>query len=126
MMVRWACANPTDTASHEHHLWNVRRVRALVADRGEAVTFFCGGSRNFTTFLDLFDGVFVLQLDRTTLEERLDARVGDEWGASPEERALVLRLHRCGEDVPNGIPVDATAPLEQVVDEIVRLTIARA
>jgi hypothetical protein len=28
------------------------------------VTFFCGGSRNFTQFIELFDGVFVLEVER--------------------------------------------------------------
>lgn len=112
---------PTDTASHEHHIWDVRRVQQLVSDDAEPMTFLCGGSRNVTRFVDLLDGVFVLHLDREALEQRLDTRVGDEWGADPAERALVLRLHRTGEDVPDGIQVDATAPLEHVVDEIVRL-----
>ena len=110
---------PTDTALHEHHLWDVERVRGLVADRSAPVTFFCGGSRNVQRLTGLFDGVFVLEVDRATLEERLDRRTGDEWGADPAERALVLRLHETGEDVPDGVPIDATRPLEVVVDEIV-------
>jgi hypothetical protein len=112
---------PTDTASHEHHVWDVDRVRTLVEDRSHPVTFFCGGSRNFSAFVDLFDEVLVLEVDRSTLEERLDQRPADEWGSAPDERALVLRLHQTGEDVPDGTAVDATRPLEVVVDEIVRL-----
>ena len=65
--------------------------------------------------------MLVLQVDRATLEERLDRRPADEWGSAPDERALVLRLHETGEDVPDGVAVDATRPLEVVVDEIVRL-----
>ena len=112
---------PTDTALHEHHVWDVARVRELVLDASTPVTFFCGGSRNVDVFLDVFDDVFVLQVDRATLEERLDRRTDDEWGADPAERALVLRLHASGEDVPDGVPIDATQPLEVVVDEILRI-----
>ena len=83
---------PLGGASHEHHLWHVDRVRALVADQRDAVTFFCGGSRNFDRFIDLFDEVFVLDVDRATLERRLDQRPPGEWGAEPAERDLVLRL----------------------------------
>ncbi len=43
--------------THEHHLWRVEKVKALVADQDEAATSFCGGSRNFLDFIDLFDGV---------------------------------------------------------------------
>lgn len=111
---------PLDTHDHEHHIWDVDKVRAIVADDADPVAFFCGGSRNVAGLVDLFDGVFVLDIDVATLERRLDARV-DEWGSAPEERALVLRLHRTQEDVPaGGMRIDATAPLEDVVDEILR------
>jgi thymidylate kinase len=112
---------PTDTALHEHHLWDVERVRALVADDQEPVTFFCGGSRNFSTFIDLFDEVFVLDVDLETLHRRLDQRPKGEWGSEPDERDLVVRLHRTKEDIPSsGVVIDATRPLAEVVDEIVR------
>jgi gluconate kinase len=107
--------------SHWHHVWNVDEVRSLVADQNERVTFFCGGSRNFSKFQDLFDGVFVLEIDLDTLIRRLDQRPEDEFGAQQSERDLIVRLHRTKEDTPrNGILIDATAPLAHVVDEIVR------
>ncbi|NYJ00892.1 hypothetical protein HNR19_001590 [Nocardioides thalensis] len=112
---------PTEGIGHLHHIWNVARVRELVADRRAPATFFCGGSRNFAAFIDLFDEVFVLHVDIDTLRERLDQRPEDEWGARPEERALVLRLHATQEDVPTtGVVIDATQPLDDVVDDILR------
>jgi len=112
---------PTEGGGHEHHIWDVDRVRAIVADQDEAVTFFCGGSRNFAKFLDLFDGVFVLEVDSDTLRRRLDDRPESEWGGRAVERELIVRLHRTKEDLPaGGIIIDATAPIAQVVDEIVR------
>lgn len=88
---------------------------------GERFTFFCGGSRNFSKFQDLFDGVFVLEIDLNTLNRRLDQRPEDEFGARQPARDLIVRLHRTKEDTPkNGIPIDATAPLAHVVDEILR------
>jgi broad-specificity NMP kinase len=113
---------PMDGSAHEHHIWDAEKVRALVANQDDPETFFCGGSRNFATFIHLFDGVFVLDLDRDTLDRRLDARPDSEWGGGkPVDRELIARLHRTKEDIPkNGILIDATAPIEQVVDEIVR------
>jgi hypothetical protein len=113
---------PTDDVpSHWRHIWQVDRVRALVADQNERFTFFCGGSRNFSKFQDLFDGVFVLEIDLDTLDRRLDQRPEDEFGAQQSERDLIVRLHRTKEDTPkNGILIDATAPLAHVVGEIVR------
>ncbi len=110
----------TAGSTHEHHVWHVDKVKALVANQDEAVAFFCGGSRNFSRFIGPFDGVFVLEVDLETLNRRLDERTEDEWGAKPE-RELIARLHRTKEDIPkNGISIDATAPITHVVDEIVR------
>jgi broad-specificity NMP kinase len=112
---------PTDSAVHEHHIWDAGRVHALVADHHEPVTFFCGGSRNFSNFIHLFDEVFVLDIDLETLHQRLDQRPHDEWGAKPSERDLIVRLHRTREDIPAaGVVIDATPPVTEVVDEILR------
>lgn len=110
-----------ETAEHQNHIWDVRRVRDLVSDRQQPVTFFCGGSRNFSKFIDLFDEVFVLDIDLETLHRRLDQRPDDEWGSKLSERALIVRLHRTKEDVPeDGVVIDATRPLADVVGEILR------
>jgi AAA domain-containing protein len=112
---------PTAQMSHGHHIWHVDKVQALVSDHGERFSFFCGGSRNFSKFLSLFDGVFVLEIDLDTLNRRLDRRPEDEFGARQSERDLIVRLHRTKEDTPkNGILINATAPLAHVVDEILR------
>jgi broad-specificity NMP kinase len=114
---------PTDTSAHEHHIWHVDKVKALVANQDEAATFLCGGSRNSAKFIDLFDGVFVLEVDLDTLNLRLDERPDSEWGGGkPPEREFLARLHRTNEDIPkNAIPIDATAPIAHVVDEILRM-----
>ncbi len=112
---------PVVGGGHEHHLWRLDRVRALVADQRQPITFFCGGSRNFPAFIDLFDGVFVLDVDPDTLRRRLERRPSDEWGGREGERQLVLQLHQTREDIPRiGVIIDATAPLSRVVDEILR------
>ena len=114
---------PVDDASHEHHVWDVGRVQALVADQHEPVTFFCGGSRNFSKFIAMFDETFLLDVDVGTLHRRLDQRPQDEWGSKQSERDLIVRLHRTKEDIPRtGIVIDATPPIADVVDEILRHT----
>jgi hypothetical protein len=107
---------------HEHHIWDVDRVKSLVADQRCAASFFCGGSRNFHRFIDLFDAVFVLDLDPDTLNRRLAGRPEDEFGGKPAERALILRLHATRADIPrHAVSIDATAPVASVVDEILSI-----
>ena len=91
----------------------------MAANQDDEVTFFCGGSRNFKQFIDVFDAVFILDVDAATLNERLDNRPDDDWGKRKSERDLILRLHATKEDTPSsGIVLDATQPLVSVVDEI--------
>lgn len=102
---------------HASNLWDVEKVRSLAANQDDEVTFFCGGSRNFNQFIELFDEVFILDVDAETLNERLDKRPDDDWGKSKSE--LILRLHATKEDLPgNGIVIDARQALVSVVDEI--------
>jgi len=112
-------------AAHDHHLWRVDAVRAVAADATRPATFFCGGSRNLHAFLDVFDDVFVLEVDAARLARRLDGRPADEWGGRGRaaERALIERLHRTREGLPPGATtIDAGAPVAGVVDEIIRRT----
>ena len=111
---------PLDGSGHEHHIWDVDKVRALVADKRHAATFFCGGSRNFERFIDLFDEVFILEVDLDTLNRRLAIRSKDEWGGQTSEREFIARLYATKEDIPkNAITIDATAAISHVVDAII-------
>lgn len=104
---------------HQHWIWDTDKVRALVADRSQAATFFCGGSRNHRRYIDLFDRVFVLDVDIETLKRRVSGRGEDEFGAKPAEGAMLARLHATREDIPvNAVSIDATQPVCWVVDEI--------
>ncbi|WP_270180756.1 AAA family ATPase [Alkalihalobacillus sp. CinArs1] len=111
----------TDTAAHENHIWDIDRLKALIENKDEEATFFCGGSRNFMKFIDLFDEVFVLEVDSITLKKRLLERSEQEFGGKKAERELIMRLHSTKEDIPkNGVMINATASIEHVVDVIVR------
>ena len=108
----------------KHWLWDIKKVQFIVADQSKTISFLCGGSRNFTKFIDLLDGVFVLEVDDIKeifrrIDERL-VRDPTDWGGKLEEKKLIARVHATKEDTPNGIVIDATAPLAQVVDEILR------
>ncbi len=110
-----------------HHLppvWDVVKVRALIADRDEPVTFFCGGSSNSSEFIGLLDGVFVLEVDDLdTVMGRIEERVlvdPSDWGGRPEERDIIRRLHHTKECISQGCAIDAAAPLDRVVDEVLR------
>jgi thymidylate kinase len=93
---------PLDSSAYEHFIWDVDKAR------------------NFDRFIDLFDGVFVLEVDLDTLNRRLALRPEDEWGGRASEGESNARLqHATREDIPkNAIIIDATAPIARVVDAI--------
>ncbi|KJF66611.1 AAA family ATPase [Rhizobium nepotum] len=104
---------------HRRHIWDVEKVQELVTDQSHAITFFCGGSRNFWRFIDHFDQVFVLDIDVATLRRRLMERPEDEFGGKPAEREFVLQLHVTKEDLPvNATVIDSSRSLDVVVDDI--------
>jgi thymidylate kinase len=121
---------PMDSLTHEpsaifrseHHIWDVEKVKTLVANQDEAATLLCGNSRNSSKFIDLFDAVFILEIGVYALDRRIDERVAldpTDWGATPAERNIIARLHDTKEAIPDsGVRIDATQPLVQVVDEI--------
>jgi len=114
-----------DACAHERQawIWDVEKVRALAADQTHMATFFCGGSRNLDRFIDLFDEVFVLEIDLDTLNQRLAARPDDEWSGSASEGKSFARLQATKKDYPkNAIVIDASAPLSSVVDTILENT----
>ena len=109
----------------DHLLWDLEKVTSLIADHKTALSFFCGGSRNYSKFIDLLDGIFILEVkDLDILYRRLDERVlrdPTDWGGKPEEKELVARLYRTKEGIPNnGIFIDATQTIVSVVDDILR------
>ena len=116
-----------ESRATEHHLpprWDVAKVKALLASQDEAVTFFCGGCRNSSEFIDLLDGVFVLEVgDLATVMRRIDERVlvdHSDWGGRHEERDVITRLHHTKEGLAEGCAIDAAGSLQCVVDEILR------
>jgi broad-specificity NMP kinase len=111
---------PDETAwRHRCWIWDVDKVRSLAADQAHAQTFFCGGSRNHRRYIDLFDEVFVLEVDLDTLQQRVRGRGDDEFGAKPEEWAMLASLHATKEDIPkDAVIIDATRPIDRIVDEI--------
>lgn len=106
----------------EHQIWDLKKVRAYVESDEAEITFFCGGSRNFAKFVSLLDGVFILDVDKDEMNRRIAERVEvdpTDFGATPDERALIQELYDSKKDIPKtGIVIDANRPLKEVVGEI--------
>lgn len=120
----WKVHEDADTgrsARPIHSMWDQQKAVSELESPEPEVLFVCGSSRNRDRFLPYFTKVFNLRIDDDTMRRRLHERTNNEFGKQPEELELMLRLNRSDEKPAGAIDLDATQPLDQVVDEVLRL-----
>ena len=108
---------------HDTFIWDRRRAVSELENPEPEVLFVCGSSRNRDRFLPYFTKIFNLRVDDDTMRRRLQERTNNDFGKQSEEIELMLALNRSDEKPDGAIDVDATQPLHQVVDELLRLAI---
>jgi hypothetical protein len=106
-------------------MWDEQKAVGELERPEPDVLFVCGSSRNRDRFLPYFTKVFNLRIDDDTMRRRLFKRTNNDFGKQPEELELMLTLNRNDEKPAGAIDVDATQPLDQVVDEVLRLADCR-
>ncbi len=112
---------PGGPATHETWMWDPQKAVGELESLEHEVLFVCGSSRNRDHFLSYFTRVFNLRIDDATMRRRLEARTEDDWPLGQAGVDLMLELNRSDEGPAGAIDVDATRPLDQVVDELLRL-----
>ena len=112
---------PGGPGGHDTWMWDQQKaVRELERPEPE-VLFVCRSARNRDHVLHYFTTIFNLRIDDATMRRRLEARTEDDWGLGQEGVELMLELNRRNQAPAGAIDVDATRPLDQVVDELLRL-----
>jgi hypothetical protein len=109
----------------DNSMWDQERAVSELESPEPEVLFVCGSSRNRDRFLPYFTKVFNLRIEDDTMRRRLRERTNNDFGKQPEELELMLTLNRSDEKPAGAIDVDASQPLHQVVDELLRLADCR-
>ena len=116
---------PGGPIHHDNFVWDQQKAVSELESPEPELLFVCGSSRNRDRFLPYFTKIFNLRIDDDTMRRRLQDRTADDWEVGPDggtdEIELVLELNRSDEKPAGAIDVDATQPLNQVVDELLRL-----
>lgn len=102
-------------------MWDSTKAISDLVSQEPELLFVCGSSRNRDDFLHYFNKVFNLRIDHDTMRRRLEARTDDDWPLGQEGVEQMLELNRRDEGPAGAIDVDATQPLDYVVDELLRL-----
>ena len=87
-----ACEHLSGMSTRSELWWPIKvmRHRSFAAD-----------PRNFACFIDVFDGVFVLEVDLETLNRRLAARPEGEWGVRSKCRGTSCAIAACYKNGPS-------------------------
>jgi broad-specificity NMP kinase len=124
MPSREVWATPEWQGQHDWHI-DKNKVEAIAKTSQRDPVFICGSVANEVQVWDLFSKVFYLLSDETTVRARLLSRADNDFGKEAHELAAILGwlrnaeadYKRFGAEI-----IDATRPLEQVVDDIVSLS----
>ncbi len=105
-------------------VWREDRIEALLATEDAGVLFVSGTSPNQGTFYPRFDHIVLLTAPSEVIVERLTSRTNNPYGKRPEEVERVLWLKDEIEPLLRrgaSHEIDTSAPLDQVVSEVLRV-----
>jgi uridine kinase len=116
---------PTDWYKRHDYRLSAGRVKELAEQAKTKSIFLCGIPANDKEFREYYDKVICLVIDEKTMKQRVASRDTNDFGKSPDELKLMLYWHgRMLERYKEwgAVMIDATRPLADVVDEIIRIT----
>ncbi len=116
---------PTDWYNHHAYRMSSERVRALAERAKDKLVFLCGIPANDLELAGYYDKVICLVIDEETMKQRIASRDTNTFGKSPDELKLMLYWH--GKMLERyekfgATMIDASKPLDEVVDEIITQT----
>ena len=105
-------------------LWREDRIAELLAAEDERPLFVSGCMSNQVKFYDRFDAVVLLSAPAEVILDRIERRTTNDYGKTAAERTLVL--HHLASVEPRlratcTHELDASKPLEEVVDGLVAI-----
>lgn len=106
-------------------VWREQAIAELLGSHRLGHLFVAGCKANQGRFYNEFDHVVLLSAPAEVLLARIAARTTNPYGKRPEEQAAVLRHLATVEPLLRAtatVEIDATAPIEQVVQQLEDLT----
>lgn len=113
-----------DLGEGEEWVWREDRVQHLLDTEDAPALFVSGCARNMPNFYPRFEHIVLLAAPPDILIERLNARTTNPYGKTVEQQAEVLHNQRTIEPLLRTratLELDATAPLEELVEKLVAL-----
>ena len=96
-------------------------VKEIAKKAKDKPIFLCGGSANEPEVRNLCDVVIWLKTDEETIRKRVTTPRDHDYGTKPHELALAIASNKTKEieyKHAGAIMIDATQPIQKVVDDI--------
>jgi broad-specificity NMP kinase len=106
------------------YVWHEERVAELLAQERSRTLYVSGTVSNQGRFYPRFDAVVLLSAPAVVLLRRIEERTTNPYGKGDAERAEILRNLAEVEPLLRATcthEIDATQPIERVVDELVAI-----
>lgn len=108
------------------YIWDVNRVTALLRRHDDTDdVYICALADNQEDFYGMFDKIFLLLLDITLMQHRLEQRTTSDYGKDRQELSDILKMHRHFERsllAAGAVGISTDRPLQQVAGEIIALS----
>lgn len=114
---------PPEPKWFEEHSYRLipEAIQTLHDKARDKTIFLCGTASNEADLWHLFDVVLFLDIDEATLKQRIAIRTDNNYGQTEHELELIMEKYQADlkkRELPGVIVVDATQPIEQVIDRI--------
>jgi broad-specificity NMP kinase len=120
----WSEWIPARDGAEGEWLWREDRIAKLLATEDERTLYVSGCVANQGKFYDRFDAVVLLRAPAEVLLDRVENRTTNDYGKVPGERELILSQLGWVEPLLRATcthEIDASRPLEEVVEELVAI-----
>lgn len=115
---------PVNEKHQRNWIWDKDKIMSLAKASANDIVYVCGGAMNQGDIKDVFTKRFTLVVDDETMRRRLLSRTNNDFGKHPDDLARQLKWNKGSADYARSIGsivIDATKPIEKVVDEILNL-----
>lgn len=103
---------------------SIEKVTKLAKRAQYKTIFFCSTAGHEKELWKLYDKVVCLEVDENTLRQRIATRTSNNFGKEPHELEEILKWHKTSSADYRKLGatiVDANHPLDQVVDDILKI-----
>lgn len=113
-------------AWYQNHEWltSLDWVKDLAKQASHSPIFICGESANETDIRAFCQHVIWLKIDEQTIRKRVKHLRDHDYGSKPNELAYTINVSNHGNNTypsTGAIVIDATQPLEHVINEILEV-----